>query len=262
MSALPIVSPAAASAGLALPAGLPGPVAAAVWRGDAQGAREDTVLPSGLAALDAVLPGGGWPVGALVELLQARPQQHVWRLLAPALAQAVRAQDGPVVLVAPPHPAFVPGLAARGLPASRLLWVKADGMPSRLWAAEQALRCAEAAAVLAWLPQAQGPQLRRLHLAAQQHRRLLFVMRPQSAQGQASPARLRLRLEPGEPLKVHVVKRRGTPLASPVLLPAQHELLAQLLQARQGDATPAGQAVQADFPLEGGHGLDRLAAPA
>ncbi len=253
MSALPIVSPAAPPAGLALPASLPGSLAASVWRADELGAREDAVLSSGLAALDAALPGGGWPVGALVELLQARPQQHVWRLLAPALAQAVRGQDGPVVLVAPPHPAFVPGLAARGLPASRLLWVKADGMPSRLWATEQALRCAEAAAVLAWLPQAQGPQLRRLHLAAQQHRRLLFVMRPQSAQGQASPARLRLRIEPGEPLKVHVVKRRGAPLASPVLLPAQHELLSQLLQARQGDAqVPPGEV----------HGLDRLAAPA
>lgn len=236
MSALPIVS-------------LPD----AVWRADELDAREAAVLPSGLEALDAVLPGGGWPVGALVELLQARPQQHVWRLLAPALARAVREQAGPVVLVAPPHPAFVPGLAARGLPASRLLWVKADSPASRLWAAEQALRCAEAAAVLAWLPQAQGPQLRRLHLAAQLHRRLLFVMRPQSSQGQASPARLRLRIEPGDPLKVHVVKRRGAPLASPVRLPAQHELLSQLLQARQGDAALQPGEV---------HGLDRLAAPA
>ena len=138
-----------------------------------------------------------------------------------------------------------------GLPASRLLWIKADGAASRLWAAEQALRCAEAAAVLAWLPQAQGPQLRRLHLAAQQHRRLLFVMRPQAAQGQASPARLRLRIEPGEPLKVHVIKRRGAPLASPVLLPAQHDLLSQLLQARQGEGA---------WPLGEAHGLDRLAA--
>lgn len=251
MSALPLVSPACPSSGQARLARLPGSLAASVWRADEPGAQEVAVLPSGLAALDAALPGGGWPVGALVELLQVWPQQHVWRLLAPALAQAVRAQDGPVVLVAPPHPAFVPGLAARGLPASRLLWVKADGAASRLWAAEQALRCAEAAAVLAWLPQAQGPQLRRLHLAAQQHRRLLFVMRPQAAQGQASPARLRLRIEPGEPLKVHVVKRRGAPLASPVLLPAQHDLLSQLLQARQGEGA---------WLLGEAHGLDRLAA--
>lgn len=226
-----------------------------VWRADELAAREALVLPSGLDALDAVLPGGGWPVGALVELLQAQPQQHVWRLLAPALAQAVRQQAGPVVLVAPPHPAFAPGLAARGLPPSRLLWVRAEPPAARLWAAEQALRCAEAVAVLAWLPQAQAGDLRRLHLAAQQHRRLLFAMRPQAAQAQSSPARLRLRLEgdaADELLAVHVVKRRGAPLAVPVRLPAQHALLAQLLQSSRSRAV-------SPHPVQV-HGLDRLAA--
>lgn len=208
-----------------------------VWRVDQLASRTEEALSTGLPALDAVLPGGGWPVGQLVEVLQSRPQQHVWRLLIPALARAVHAQAGPVVLVAPPHPVFAPSLAAQGLPADRLLWIKAVRPPARLWAAEQALRCAEAAAVLAWLPQVQSAELRRLHLAAQQHRRLLFVFRPEAARQQSSPARLRLLLESGEALKVHVLKRRGPPLVSPVLLPPWHDLLAQWLQARKARAS-------------------------
>ncbi|WP_445322802.1 translesion DNA synthesis-associated protein ImuA [Ramlibacter sp. AN1015] len=227
-----------------------------VWRVDQLAAREEQTLSTGLPALDAVLPGGGWPVGQLVELLQARPQQHVWRLLVPALARAVQGQGGPVVLVAPPHPVFAPSLQAQGLPAQRLLWVRADKPAARLWASEQALRCAEAAAVLAWLPQAQASDLRRLHLAAQQHRRLLFVLRPEAARQQNSPARLRLLLESGEALKVHVLKRRGPPLVSPVLLPPLHALLAALLQARRApDPQPAP-------PRKELHALDRAASAA
>jgi len=227
-----------------------------VWRSSELALREEQVLPTGLPALDAVLPGGGWPVGQLVELLQARPQQHVWRLLVPALAEAVRESAGPVVMIAPPHPVFVPSLAAQGLPAQALLWVRAARPAARLWAAEQALRCAEAAAVLAWLPQAEGAELRRLHLAAQQHRRLLFVFRPEAAASQASPARLRLRLESGsEMLRVHVLKRRGPPLVSPVLLAPWPELLSQLLRARQGAAGAPSLSAESVS-----HALDRIAA--
>lgn len=231
---------------------------AAVWRADALAAAAEPTLSTGLPALDAVLPGGGWPVGALTEVLQARPHQQVWRLLAPGLAGALAAQPGPVLLVAPPQAVFVPGLAAQGLPAHRWLWVQADTPAARLWAAEQALRCAEVAAVLAWLPQAAPADLRRLQLSAQRHRQLLFVLRPLSAAGQASPARLRLALEEGageaRALRVQVLKRRGPPLASPVLLPQQHALLARLLRARGGEARgpslPLGRALR---------GLDRAA---
>ena len=57
---------------------------------------------------------------------------------------------------------------------------------ARLWACEQALRCAEVAAVLAWLPRARVGELRRLQLAAAQHESLLFVFRPESAAQAAS----------------------------------------------------------------------------
>src|SRR4051812_17378184 len=96
-----------------------------VWR-VSDLAREDVVLPTGHVSLDAQLPGGGWPVGSMVELLQDRPEAHAWQLLMPALAQAVQDKHGPVVLVGAPAVPFLPSLAAQGLPSNRLLWIRAD----------------------------------------------------------------------------------------------------------------------------------------
>ena len=90
--------------------------------------------------------------------------------------------------------------------------------------AEQALACADVAAVLAWLPRARSADLRRLHLAAARRGEgLLFALRPAEAAVSASPAPLRVQVdaEDGTPvptLRLHLLKRRGPPLAEPVLL--------------------------------------------
>jgi protein ImuB len=97
-----------------------------VWRGDELGAADTQVEATGHPALDAELPGGGWPVGAMTELLQDRPEAHVWPLLLPALARAVAMRGGPVVLIGAPHEPFGPALAAGGLPPEALLWVRSD----------------------------------------------------------------------------------------------------------------------------------------
>ena len=206
-----------------------------VWRGDELGAADTQVEATGHPALDAELPGGGWPVGAMTELLQDRPEAHVWPLLLPALARAVATRGGPVVLIGAPHEPFGPALAAGGLPPEALLWVRSDASAARLWACEQALRCADVAAVMAWLPQARVGELRRLQLAAAQHEALLFVMRPEAVAQSASPARLRLQLAAadGGQMDVHLLKRRGPPLAQSLTLPARSERMVALLAASQ-----------------------------
>lgn len=254
-----------------------------IWRGDELGAADSAVVPTGHAALDAQLPGGGWPVGALTELLQAHAQDHVWQLLLPALAQAVQQrQSAPVVLVGAPYEPFAPALAAAGLPPEALMWVRSEAPAARLWACEQALRCAEVAAVLAWLPRARVGELRRLQLAAAQHEALLFVMRPESVAQSASPARLRLRVaaceDDASQIELHLLKRRGPPLAAPVTLPARGERMAALLAAarlrRKLRAQQQGSAIEPVLPQPpvetnivridawkkagGAHALDRL----
>ncbi|HSV79005.1 MAG TPA: translesion DNA synthesis-associated protein ImuA [Ramlibacter sp.] len=228
-----------------------------VWRGRELAQAQERVVPSGHPALDAQLPGKGWPVGCLVEILQAQPQLHVWALLAPALARCTEEEAGPVVVVNPPYQPFGPGLRGRGLRPEQLLSVRAEKSSAALWATEQALRCADVAAVLAWLPQARSEELRRLQLCAQQHDRFLVVLRGLGARGQASPARLRLLLEGVDQLELRILKRRGPPLLQPLLLPAQPARLAALLAARRSlrQSPPQPQP-------SGSHVLDRTAAVA
>src|SRR5689334_4298485 len=63
-----------------------------LWRARSGGAAgQNAVLPSGFPALDAELPGGGWPVRTLTELLLPQPGVGEIRLLAPLLAPLARA---------------------------------------------------------------------------------------------------------------------------------------------------------------------------
>ena len=206
-----------------------------MWRADELGMADSQVVGTGFDALDAQLPGGGWPVGAMTELLQTMPDSVSWQLLLPALAKAVQSGPGTVALVGAPHEPFGPSLAALGLPIESLLWIRSETAPARLWASEQALRCADVAAVVAWLPQARVSELRRLQLAAAQHESLLFVLRPAMAAEFTSPARLRLQLNPCEndrhQIDVHIIKRRGPAMASAIQLPAHSARMSALLEA-------------------------------
>ena len=224
-----------------------------VWRGRELAQAQETTVSTGHPALDAQLPGRGWPLGNLVEVLQQEAPRHVWQLVGPGLAQAM-AQGDPAMLVHPPYQPFGPRLRAQGIAPERLLCVHADKPASRLWATEQALRCGDIAAVLAWLPQARTEDLRRLHLCAQASQKLLVVFRGLSARDQSSPARLRLVLQGTEQLEVLIVKRRGPPLLQPLVLRAQPALLAALLSSRQNR-----RSAPAAVPLHGSHVLDRTA---
>jgi protein ImuA len=163
------------------------------------------------------------------------------------------------VLVGAPHPPFGPALAAQGLAPDRLLWIRTAQDTARLWAAEQALRCADVAGLVAWLPQARSQELRRLHLAARQHRKLLFVLRGLPVLRQASPAPLRLLVEGVEEMQVRIVKRKGPPLEQPLMLPALPARLQALLDSRRrGAVTAPAPLTTEEQPRRRSHVLDRL----
>jgi protein ImuA len=210
-----------------------------VWQGTELAGQRGRVQSSGHEPLDAVLPGGGWPVGSLVELLQPQAGQGEWRLLSPALASLT--QTGRVVLIDPPYEPFGPALAEAGLDVARLLRVRTAVPAEAVWAAGQVLACADVVALVAWLPRVRVPQLRRLQLLAQTHGVLLWVVRPVSAAQASSPAALRLQLQwassgvvPGRSvLQVQVLKRKGPSLAQPVELAPLSPRLAALLHRAQ-----------------------------
>ena len=188
-----------------------------VWRGAAL-AHCPPGAPSGFEALDAALPGGGWPAGELTELLLDAKGIGELQLTLPVLRK-LTASGSRVVWLAPPYLPYPPALAAAGLDLARLAVVQ----PSRRdapWAAEQVLRSRASEALLAWLPRLRYVELQRLAVAAETARGPAFLFRPFSAAREPSPAALRLALEPGPgELLVHIVKRRGAPIARPLRLP-------------------------------------------
>lgn len=194
-----------------------------VWRAGgagARGAREAAaVLPTGHAALDAVLPGGGWPPGVLVEILCDHRGIGELRLLAPALARLGEAGRR-LVFVTPPALPYAPALVRHGIDPARVLLVRGVDGASAAWAAEQALRSPACGAVLLWAARIADRALRRLQLAAEVGGGLGVLFR--SPPVPRSPAALRLALAPaGEALRVKVLKCRGTAAgAATVVLPA------------------------------------------
>ncbi|MBP6119343.1 MAG: translesion DNA synthesis-associated protein ImuA [Giesbergeria sp.] len=177
------------------------------------GGMDAPTVATGFAALDAELPGGGWPTHSLSELLLAQAGQCEWRLLGPALPAVVQG-GGRIYLIAPPKQPHAGGLAQLGLPAAQVVWIDATAPADRLWATEQIVKSDPAGAILAWLPQARAEQLRRLQVHAQGCSAPVFLFRPALALRDASPAPLRVsvHLEAGWSLGLRIPKRRGVPL--------------------------------------------------
>jgi hypothetical protein len=193
----------------------------AIWRGD-DCAPEPAAVPSGFAALDAALPGRGWPQGALTELLLEREGIGEIRLTLPALAH-VQAQQRDVVWIAPPHRPYAPALAAAGLDLARFFIVHCKAPKDALWAFEQALRAPECGAAFAWLSTHDERALRRLQVAARDGRMGRAV-------AAARPARQRHRhtvapraVAPGRTQRC-ACERRGSELMRPVLLDASDHI--------------------------------------
>lgn len=179
-----------------------------VWRATEARRTHDNEIPTGFADLDALI-GGGWPQGALTEILFAQPGVGELSLLMPALARLSQDERW-LAWIAPPFIPYAPALAAQGVMLSRVLVVHPDSELDALWAVEQALRAGTASAVLAWVKQADERSLRRLQLAAEEGNSWGIIFRTESRVMQASPAALRLRVAAHpDGVGVQVLKRRG-----------------------------------------------------
>ncbi|WP_305804526.1 translesion DNA synthesis-associated protein ImuA [Stenotrophomonas sp. YIM B06876] len=163
--------------------------------------------PSGHAALDAVLPTGGWPEAALTEVLVPADGVGELRLLWPSLARLTQAGER-VVLIAPPYIPYAPAWQAAGIELRQLQVVQAPQLRDALWAAEQCLRSGSCAAVLCWPQLADDRALRRLQVAAESGQTLGFACRPLPAVRNPSPAALRIAID-AQPAQLRVLKCRG-----------------------------------------------------
>jgi protein ImuA len=211
-----------------------------LWLGHQLAHHADAAVATGFAALDAQLPGAGWPRRALTELLLPHPGVGEIRLLAPSLVAAQRV-GRLVMLFDPPAQLSAAALERLGFAVEELLIINTrtrviPGADS-LWALEQALKSGHVGAVLAWLPpRLRVERLRRLQLAAHAHDGPAFVLCELSAAQRPTAAPLRLALRPAgaDALAVRVLKRRGPPLEAPLQLalpPVLSEAARQRAQA-------------------------------
>jgi protein ImuA len=203
------------------PVVLPHAVESAIWRGDALGTPVTTTVGTGFEALDAELPGHGWPCQSLTEVLQVQSSVLEWRLLAPAMHTLV-GQGKQIVIVGPPKPPHLPGLKHLGLDERHIVWIQADKPVERLWATEQLIKANAAGMLVSWLPQARQEQIRRLQVCAQSCDGPVILCRPAAAEHEASaaPLRLQARLGIDWELHVHLLKRKGPPHEGELTLPS------------------------------------------
>src|SRR3981081_1839618 len=109
-----------------------------IWRGDSLSRAGTPAIPCGFPGLDAELPGGGWPAGALTEILPAHEGIGELRLLGPALA-GLSKRGLRLVWIAPPHLPYAPALAAAGIDVANLVIVRTASRKETLWAGGPAL---------------------------------------------------------------------------------------------------------------------------
>jgi cell division inhibitor SulA len=185
-----------------------------LWRAGRSATVAAESVATGHAALDALLPQGGWPRRALTELLLPADGVGELALLFPALARMTQA-GGTVVAVAPPYIPYAPAWQAAGVELAHLEIVDASPRDA-LWAFEQCLRSGTCAAVLGWPQKADAQSLRRLQVAADSGDCLGFAFRDRRHAANPSPAALRMEYVAEQQMQGawHVRKCRGGQLPS------------------------------------------------
>lgn len=243
-----------------------------LWRASQLSRPRAAVFASGFGLLDATLPGGGWPAQGLTELLLPHAGVGELRLLAPALAALQAAGQGTIWFDPPAEPDAW-ALQGLGIGTQQLVVVRSrvplkgkarTQLPAAdiLWALEQALLSGSGGALLAWLPvRLPAEALRRLQLAAQAHAGPAFLLREAEARQRPSMAPLRLLLASAGPdaLRVHLLKRRGPPLAQPLTLALPPVLAPHALRKATQRLRPPALQGDAAVPAASGRSVD--AAP-
>lgn len=172
------------------------------------GGKEISILPFDVAAIDAGLPWGGLPLGALHEFEGAGAEGEDGAVAAAFLSGILArlSPERPVLWCLNRADLYPPGLALHGLAPSRLILAQAVNDQDILWAMEEGLHNPALAAVVGETKALSVPASRRLQLAAETSGVTGFALRRQSTVTTASAAMTRWRitalpgsLVPGEP---------------------------------------------------------------
>lgn len=184
---------------------------ARIWQGHRQVRSLQAAESTGYPSLDNQLGGLGWPRGALSECLLDAPGIGELQLLLP-LMQRLTHTGRTVFWINPPHVPYAPALAREGIDLEQVVVIRTEDAGDLLWTLENCLRSPVTGLVMAWPGKLASRDVRRLQLAAEAGSNVCVLFRSRRLADQASPAALRLELQPGDSqaLQVNVLKRRGS----------------------------------------------------
>lgn len=189
---------------------------AAVWRGSEHSRAGTTYVASGFEPFDETL--GGWPLGALIELVARREGIGELSLLLPALARLSQDERW-IALVNPPYIPYAPALFHAGIDLAKIVVIRANNTADTLWSMAQALHSGACSAVLGWPASVSEQTIRRLQLATEAGQALGVYFSPSGSVPRNSPVPWRLRIDGTvDNICVEVLKRRGGNLAAPIHL--------------------------------------------
>lgn len=187
----------------------------AIWRRAKPMAARLRTVSSAWPELDARLPGGGWPLGALSEILFEQDGLGELQLLMPALATLTQTRQR-VVLIDPPCLPYPDALTRAGWDLKYVTVLRGIGDDAS-WNMEQCLRSGCCGAVVGWLNHTDYRQLRRLQLAAASGDSCAVLYRPARHAEHTSPAALRLLVSHSKTgVCIDILKSHGAlPLTAP-----------------------------------------------
>lgn len=172
-----------------------------IWTGSTSRA-VGPFISTGYPGLDAAI-GGGWPTGALVEVMTLGGGLGRSTLLLPALATLTQAGKAVAWLPATDEHPYAPTLQHAGVNLNRVLITSTEDHHQRLWGAEQCLRHGGVGAVILTETRTiKDTFLRRLKLAAVSGAATAFLLRNETAAESPSPATLRIRIR-SAPFALH-----------------------------------------------------------
>ena len=175
------------------------------------------VTTTGLAVLDDMLPGGGWPKSGLVEIIRPDAYCHALSLLRPALRRLSQ-QGRWITMVNPTYPARAGLFTESAINHDRVLQVNPHPGRSALWTAESMLYSGDCCVVMAW-PNCRTELMgKRLQKSAAHGKALGILFSYEGLEMQPSGVATRLKLEiDSEGRAVYLLNSRGEILSGEAL---------------------------------------------
>lgn len=141
-----------------------------VWKGNHPFSNTAAGISTGYTQLDNIIPGKGWPVGAVTELIPKAMGIGELRLLLPAIRETTR-QRQRVLMINSPYQPYTPALVQAGIDLEYLFLISPKKHEDSLWAAEKALYGRVCKILLLWLDylgnhSVDNATVRRLQVAA------------------------------------------------------------------------------------------------